>query len=142
MELNLSGKTAVVTGGANGLCYTIAKAYYDAGADLCIVDIAHNIKEAAKSIEDDRKVQYYQCDLSNLEQLEKDYQKIFEICDQKIDIFFNGAGTQYREKAEEFPLDKWKFVMDININAVFILSQLVGKDMLKQGYGRIINMAP
>ena len=141
MELDLKGKHAVVTGGANGLCYDIAKAYYEAGAELCIVDIAPNIAEAAKKLGKDREVKYYSCDLSNLEHIPADYEAMKELCGGRIDILFNGAGIQYREKAEDFPIARWKLVLDINLNAVFVLSQLAGRDMLAQGYGRIINMA-
>ena len=141
MELNLKGKHVVVTGGANGLCYDIAEAYQEAGADLCIVDIAPNIAESAKALGKSREVKYYKCDLSKLEQLPADYEAIRELCGGRIDVLFNGAGIQYRAKAEEFPLPKWKLILDINLSAVFVLSQLAGKDMLAQGYGRIINMA-
>lgn len=141
MNLDLTNRNAIVTGGANGLCYEIAKAYYNAGANVCIVDIAPNIKEAAKSMETDREVKYYFCDLSKLENLENDYKNILALMDGRIDILFNGAGIQYREKAENFPLSRWKLIMDININAVFVLSQLVGKTMLEQNYGKIVNMA-
>ena len=141
MELNLEGKHVVVTGGANGLCHDIARAYYEAGADLCIVDVAPNIEDAAKSMEKDRKISWYSCDLSKLEHLEEDYKAFRELCGGRIGVLFNGAGIQYRAKAEEFPLQKWKLILDINLNAVFVLSQLAGRDMLAQGYGRIINMA-
>ena len=62
MELNLVNKNIVITGGANGLCYDIAKAYYDAGGNICIMDIAPNISDSAKSIEKDRRVKFHQCD--------------------------------------------------------------------------------
>lgn len=140
MRLDLTGKTALVTGGANGLCFEIAKAYYTAGAELCIVDIAPNIAESAASIQTDRKVNFHSCNLADLEHINTDYQEIKKQCG-KIDILFNGAGIQYREKATDFPFEKWKLIMDININAIFVLSQLVGRDMLAQKSGRIINMA-
>lgn len=141
MKLDLTNKTAVVTGGANGLCYEIAKAYYEAGANVCLVDIAPNIAEAAKSIEQGRKVSFHTCDLSRLDELPAHYAAFREQCGGRVDILFNGAGIQYRAKAEEFPLSRWSLIMDININAVFVLSQLAGRDMLAQGGGSIINMA-
>ena len=141
LTLDLSGRTAVVTGGANGLCYEIAKAYYAAGADVCIVDVAPNIAEAAKSIETDREVKYYTCNLAALDKLPEDYANIKARCGGHVDILFNGAGIQYRAKAEDFPLERWKLIMDINLNAIFVLSQLAGRDMISRGFGRIINMA-
>ena len=141
MELNLANKNIVITGGANGLCYDIAKAYYEAGGNICIMDIAQNISESAKSIETDRSVQFHQCDLSDIDNLDKEYSVVRDLCGGRIDVLFNGAGIQYREKAEEFPLSRWKKIIDINLNAIFALSQLAGRDMLANGYGRIINMA-
>lgn len=141
MEISLKGKTAVVTGGANGLSYEIAKGFYDAGADVCLVDIAPNIQEAAALMSGGHPAKFYKCNLANLDQLPEDYGKILEICNGRIDILFNGAGIQYREKAADFPLEKWKLIIDINLNAIFVLSQLAGRDMLKRKFGRIINMA-
>ena len=64
MELNLKGKRAVVTGGASGLCYTVAKAFYDAGADVLLSDRDSRVKEATGRMETDREVKYLNCDLS------------------------------------------------------------------------------
>lgn len=141
MKLDLTGRTAVVTGGANGLCHDIAKVYYEAGATVCIVDVAPNTRQAAEELGRDRQVFWHVCDLSNLERLEEEYATIRTLCGGRIDILFNGAGIQYREKAENFPLAKWKLIMDINLNSIFVLSQLAGRDMLANGFGRIINMA-
>ena len=104
MELNLVNKNIVITGGANGLCFDIAKAYYDAGGNICIMDIAPNISDSAKSIEKDRRVKFHQCDLSDIDTLDKEYSVVRDLCGGKIDVLFNGAGIQYREKAEDFPL--------------------------------------
>ena len=64
-----------------------------------------------------------------------------EKLDGRIDILVNNAGIQYRGKAENFPIEKWKSIIDINLNAVFVLSQLAGKVMIRQGNGKIINIA-
>lgn len=97
LELNLQGKTAVVTGGANGLRYEIAKAYYEAGADLCIVDIAPNIAEAAKSLEKDREVKYYSCNLAALDHL-----------------------AQYEEITSRIPMKRWGVGQDLGGAVVFL----------------------
>lgn len=141
MLIDLTGLTAVVTGAANGLCNAIAQAYYESGADVCIVDVAPNIAEAAQGMGKDRPVKYHKCNLADVDHLDTEYTAIKELCGGKIDILFNGAGIQYREKAVDFPLEKWKLILDINLNAIFVLSQLVGRDMLARKFGRIINMA-
>ncbi len=58
-----------------------------------------------------------------------------------MDILLNGAGIQFRAPAVEFPHDRWEKIVAINMNAVFYLSQLAGKTMLEQKYGKIINIA-
>ena len=141
MELNLKGKRAVVTGGASGLCYTVAKAFYDAGADVLLADRDSRVKEATGRMETDREVKYLNCDLSDLGSLSRVYREMLEKLDGRIDILFNGAGIQYRCSAASFPLDRWKMIMDVNLNAVFMLSQMAGNTMIEQGYGKIINMA-
>ena len=64
-----------------------------------------------------------------------------EKLDGHIDILLNGAGIQYRCPAVDFPHDRWQKILDINLSAVFYLSQLAGRTMLEQHYGRIINIA-
>jgi NAD(P)-dependent dehydrogenase (short-subunit alcohol dehydrogenase family) len=59
----------------------------------------------------------------------------------KIDILINNAGIQRRHKCEEFPLSDWEAVLQVNLNTVFMLCQLAGNVMLKQGHGKIINLA-
>ena len=59
----------------------------------------------------------------------------------KIDILLNDAGVQRRNHCEDFTLEDWDTVINVNLNAVFVLCQLAGREMLKQGSGKIINMA-
>lgn len=58
-----------------------------------------------------------------------------------IDILINNAGVQKRHSATQFPKEDWNFVLDVNLNSVFFLCQSVGKKMLEQGEGKIINIA-
>ena len=64
-----------------------------------------------------------------------------QVFDGRIDILVNNAGITRRHKPEEFPREDWDAVINVNMNAVWFLSQLAGQVMLKQGYGKIINMA-
>ncbi|MBP0651542.1 SDR family NAD(P)-dependent oxidoreductase, partial [Mycobacterium tuberculosis] len=58
-----------------------------------------------------------------------------------LDILVNAAGIQRRHRSEEFPLDDWGAVIEVNLTAVFALCQLAGRVMLKQGRGKIVNVA-
>lgn len=139
----LNGKKAIVTGGARGLCYSIAEGLHDAGAEIVLIDInRENLVNAAEALgKEGPKVHYVVGDLSKLDELHNVYQEALEKLGGRVDILLNGAGLQYRCKAEDFPLDKWKLILDINLSAVFVLAQLAGRTMLKQGSGRIINIA-
>ncbi len=139
----LNGKKAIVTGGARGLCYSIAEGLHDAGAEIVLIDInRENLVNAAEALgKEGPKVHYVVGDLSKLDELHNVYQEALEKLGGRVDILLNGAGLQYRCKAEDFPLDKWKLILDINLSAVFVLAQLAGRTMLKQGSGRIINVA-
>lgn len=141
-KFSLVGKKAIVTGGAKGLCNGIAQAYHDAGAQVVLLDILDLVDESAKRMGDTgAPVHAVKGDLSKPETLSAVYQACLDKLDGGVDILFNGAGIQYRCPAVDFPGDRWQKIIDINLSAVFYMSQLAGRTMLEQGYGRIINMA-
>lgn len=139
---SLEGKKAIVTGGARGLCNGIAQAFHDAGAEVVLLDVLDAVHESAqKMAESGPVVHAVQGDLSDTEHLEA----LFNTCKEKlygrVDILLNGAGIQFRSPAIDFPEDRWRKIIDINLNAVFFLSQLAGRTMITQNYGKIINIA-
>lgn len=141
-KFSLNGKTAIVTGGAKGLCYSMAEALHDAGASVVLLDILDLVEESAKRLSTSGAPVYaVKCDLGNEKQLEKACREAVDILGGKIDILLNGAGIQFRCKAEDFPAEKWQKILDINLSAVFYMSQEIGKVMLKQKSGKIINIA-
>lgn len=140
---NIQGKKAIVTGGTRGLGYAIAEALHMAGADLVLIatDEERLQQACARLGQDGAPVSYVVGDLSNLENIENIYNSALEKSGGHIDILVNNAGVQYRCKAQNFPLDKWKSIIDINLSSVFVLSQLAGNTMIAQGHGKIINIA-
>jgi 2-dehydro-3-deoxy-D-gluconate 5-dehydrogenase len=137
---NLTGKTAVITGGTRGLGKGMALGLAAVGADIAIIARNEN-KETVKEIENlGRRCKVFQYNLADYENYEE---LVYSIKAEfgKIDILLNNAGVQRRHPSVEFPKEDWNFVMDVNANAVFFLCQAVGKDMLEQGYGKIINIA-
>lgn len=139
----VSGKKAIVTGGARGLGYAMAEGLLNAGAEVVVIATnEERLKQAAEKLgRNGAKVSYVVGDLSKLEKIEEIFQSALEKLDGRIDILVNNAGIQYRCKAENFPIEKWKSIIDINLNAVFVLSQLAGNVMIRQGNGKIINIA-
>lgn len=141
-SFSLEGKKAIVTGGAKGLCLTMAKALHEAGAEIVLVDIMELVKDtAAQMNESGAPVHYVIGDLGNEYLIKKIFAQALEKLGGRVDILLNGASIQYRSKAEEFPADKWNAILNINLSAVFFLSQEAGRQMLKQKYGKIINIA-
>lgn len=141
-QFSLEGKKAIVTGGAKGLCNGMAQALHDAGAEVVLLDILDIVEESAEIMgSTGAPVHAVRADLSKPETLPAAYQNCLDKLGGRVDILLNGAGIQYRCPAVDFPADKWQKILDINLSAVFYMSQLAGRTMLEQGYGRIINIA-
>lgn len=138
---DLTGKVAIVTGGNTGLGQGYAVALAKAGADLFVATYDTNWDETRKLIEDlGRKVEFYQVDLSKVENIDPLVDKCVEVYG-KIDILVNNAGTIRRAPLLEYKDEDWQAVIDINMNSVYYLSQRAAKVMVKNGGGKIINVA-
>lgn len=141
-RFSLKGKGAIITGGARGLNYSIAEGIHDAGAVVVLLDMNEEVYKSAEKLSTNEVPVYGVVgDVTDRENLELAYEKALNKLNGKIDILINGAGVQYRCLAEEFPEDMWRKIIDVNLNGLFWMSQLAGKTMLEQGYGRIINIA-
>jgi 2-deoxy-D-gluconate 3-dehydrogenase len=138
---DLSGKKAIVTGAAQGLANGMAEGLMEAGAEVAILDMSTKTLEVA----DEFCKKGYTCvgiiaDLSTQEAREDAFTKCVTALGG-LDIIVNAAGVQRRHKSEEFPLDDWEFVMNVNLTSVFSLCQLAGNHFLKNGGGKIVNIA-
>lgn len=140
---DITGKKAIVTGGSRGLGYAMAQALHDAGAEVILVaSNREKLEEAAGELgKSGAKVSYVAGDLGRAEQIGDIYQEALDKLDGRLDILVNCAGLQYRCRAEDFPADVWQRIINVNLTAVFILSQLAGRTMLRQKSGKIINIA-
>ena len=144
MKLNdLTGKTAIVTGAAQGLSCGMAEGLMEAGAKVCIMDINQKAEETAKQfVEKGYECEAVITDLGNDETREAAFSQAVEKLGGHLDILVNGAGVQRRYPSEEFPLKEWDFVINVNLRSVFALCQLAGKTFMKQdSKGKIINIA-
>ncbi|MEX2414504.1 MAG: 2-dehydro-3-deoxy-D-gluconate 5-dehydrogenase KduD [Paenibacillaceae bacterium] len=138
---NLTGKNALVTGGASGLGQAAAIGLAEAGANVIIVTNQNKGVETQAAIRAlGRKVIAISADLS-------DEASLPELINQantqmgEIDILVNNAGIIRRKPAAEHSAQDWHDVIQVNVNSVFFLSQLVGRGMLERGSGKIINIA-
>ena len=138
---NLNGKVAIVTGGNTGIGMAYAEALAKAGADLLVTSFDDNINEIKEIVEGlGRKIVFVKGDLTKEECREEVISKCLETY-SKIDILVNNAGTIRRAPLLEYKDEDWQAVMDINLNAVYHLSQKVAKIMVEQKSGKIINIA-
>lgn len=137
---DLKGKTALVTGCNKGIGKGMALGLAEAGAD--IIGVSATLELTGSAIEKEvnalgRNFKAYQADLS-------DRQSIYAFLEKaqkenpRIDILVNNAGTIMRAPAAEHPDEYWDRVIDINLNAQFIIAREIGKHMIANGQGKII----
>lgn len=138
----LKGKTAVITGSARGLGAQIAEAYAEAGANLviCSRDQEACNKMKDKLISNGTKALAIKCDVTNQDDVKKVVADTMDYFGA-IDILVNNSGASWAAPVEEMPIEAWKKVMDVNVTGTFLMSQEVGKIMIKQNAGKIINIA-
>ena len=139
----LDGKTALVTGGGQGLGGAIAEGFAQFGADVSIVDInPTTAEEVSESIRDmGRKSISIECDVSNEEQVKSTVEKTIKELG-KIDLLAAVAGIGDRAMAEDMTMNQWDRVIAINLRGVWLFDQEVGKHLIsRKAGGSIINMA-
>ncbi len=139
-QFELTGKKALVTGGSYGLGKAFAEALLEAGAEVGIVDISNELPAAVKALKKSGLVTGIKADLLKRPERKRAFQKFLKTFGT-IDILVNNAGITRRNRAEEFALEDWDQVIELNLTAVFDFCSMAGKVMLKKGSGKIINIA-
>ena len=140
---NLSGKTALVTGGSRGIGLAVAQGLASHGADIAIIAREEKQLEAARKLIQEssaKKVWAFSFDLGNTKAIERLFRDIISQT-QSIDILVNCAGTTARGPAEEVDLETWNQIIEVNMTAVFALSQAFcrHRKQIDKG-GKIINI--
>lgn len=139
---DLTGRVAVVTGASSGLGVQMAKALAGQGADIAI--LARRKEKLDAVAEEIKKLGVkcisVQCDVSNTEAVTAAADTVLSSYG-KVDILINNAGTGVVGPAEETGDDDWEFVMSVDLDGVFKVAREFGKIMIKNKYGRIINIA-
>ncbi|SDQ90768.1 SDR family oxidoreductase [Virgibacillus salinus] len=141
-SFRLDGKTAIVTGGGRGLGAQIAHAFAEAGANVVIcsrkLEACQEMSENLKNLGVDSLA--FECDISNPEDVKKVVNSTIEHFGT-IDILVNNSGATWGAPAVDMPYEAWQKVMNVNVTGTFLMSQEVGKTMIKQNKGKIINIA-
>jgi 2-dehydro-3-deoxy-D-gluconate 5-dehydrogenase len=140
INFRVDNKVALVTGCSRGIGMAIAVALAEAGAD--IIGVSHSMPSTGSDVEKavkaaGKKFFPYQCDFNDraavyqfIEQVKADH--------PKIDILINNAGNILRKPAAEHPDEYWDTIININLNAQFILTRELGKRMIQNGSGKVV----
>ena len=141
INFNLSNRVAIVTGGAQGFGLSITERFIQSGAKVIIWDVDKEAAETALKKINSKNCIYQIVDVTNFEEIKKNLIDI-ESNYGKIDIFINNAGIAgMNTTVSEYPLEDWNKVIDLNLNAVFYCCKAVVPFMIKNNYGRIVNIA-
>ena len=140
-NIDLKNKTAVVTGGSQGFGYAISKRLYDSGAKIVNIDIDTKANAEAKAKNEINFIDIFEVDITNFKEVNNTINKIIDK-NNKIDIFVNNAGIAGPSfKTWEYPNDEWESVINIDLNGTFNCCKAVIPFMIKNNYGRIVNVA-
>ena len=132
---------AIITGGAQGFGLAISKRIIQSGGKVVIWDIDEIAVEAALKEINSNDLSFKKVDVTNFEEIEK---ALLETENElgKIDLFVNNAGiTGMNAKVWDYPLDEWKKVIELDLNSTFYCCKAVVPHMIKNNYGRIVNIA-
>lgn len=140
---DVSGKKVIFTGATGGLGQSMAEGLLEAGAEVVLAGASGRCRTLAEEYRARGwKAHGLPCDLASTEEIRDCFGKALDLLGGEIDVLVNAAGIQRRAPSEDFPLEDWQAVIDVNLTAPFLLSRLAGKQMIRQGRGgRIINIA-
>ncbi|MFQ5552919.1 MAG: glucose 1-dehydrogenase [Thermoplasmata archaeon] len=140
--LSVRDKVALVTGGSSGLGVTFAEALAEGGAH---VEVAARRKEKLDEVATHLetlggKARAFRCDVTQEDQVQA---MVSDVVDTfgRIDILVNNAGTAALSPAVEMGLEEWQQVVDVNLTGSFLSARTAAKEMMKQGGGKIVNLA-
>jgi 2-dehydro-3-deoxy-D-gluconate 5-dehydrogenase len=140
LNFRVDGKLALVTGSSRGIGLAIATALAQSGAD--IIGVSSKLEPSGSDLEkavikEGKKFYGYQCDLSSRDSVYSFLEKV-KADHPRIDILINNAGHILRKPVAEHSDEYWDTIININLNAQFILAREIGKRMVEQGSGKIV----
>jgi len=139
-KFSLNNRTAIITGGAQGFGLAMTKRFLESGANVIIWDLDKVVTgETIKKI-NSSKLSSTIIDVTNFDQVSNEVEKVTK--NTKIDIFINNAGIAGKNNTVwDYSVDEWKKVLELNLNAVFYCLKAITPHMIKNNYGRIVNIA-
>lgn len=140
-QFSLKGKVALITGASYGIGFAIATAYAEAGAEIVFNDIRQELVDKGMAAYEEKgiKAHGYVCDVTDEDQVDAMVAQIEQEVGV-IDILVNNAGIIKRIPMCEMKAEEFRQVIDVDLNAPFIVSKAVIPSMIKSGHGKIINI--
>ena len=139
-EFNLNNRTAIVTGGAQGFGLAMTKRLLVSGASVIIWDLDNIAVEKTIKELNNPKLFSTIIDVTNFDQVSAEVDEVTK--NKRIDIFINNAGIAGKNTTVwNYPIDEWKKVLELNLNAVFYCLKAITPHMIKNNYGRIVNIS-
>ena len=139
-KFNLDNRTAIITGGAQGFGLAMTERFLESGANVVIWDFNKLAVEKTIKRLNNTKLNSAIIDVTNFDQVSAEVEKITK--NKKIDIFINNAGIAGPNTTVwDYYVKEWKKVLDLNLNAVFYCLKAITPHMIKNNYGRIVNIA-
>ena len=137
-SVSFSGKTGIITGGAQGIGKAIARQFVDMGGKAVIVDI--NPETAARTCEELGNAVYYTVDLGDPDEVVRVFRQIVDE-QGNVEVLINNAGIVNTDDFDQLTLDDWNRVLAVDLTAVFLTCQILFRHMEQIGGGRIVNVA-
>lgn len=138
----LDGKTAIITGGGRGLGAQMAQSFAEAGANVVVC--SRKLESCKETSEELKKLGVsslaFKCDVTNHDDIKRVVKETLEHFGS-IDILVNNSGATWGAPVVDMPIEAWHKVIDVNITGTYLMSLEVGKVMIEQNKGKIINIA-
>ncbi len=140
---DITGKKIIFTGASGGLGKGMVEGFLEAGAEVAMIGASpKSVKLAGEYAAKGWKAHGLQCDLSSRDAVTEGFNQALALLGGQVDVLVNAAGIQRRHKSEEFPIEDWDEVIEVNLTVPFLLCQLAARKMIEQGRGgKIINFA-
>lgn len=138
-----AGMKVIVTGGASGMGLASARLFGQGKAEVGLIDVSAQTGQIAGMLQQETGAVYHPvaADLADSTARKNAFATAVELLGGAVDVLVNCAGIQHTCDSVDFPAEAWQRVLEVNLNALWDLSQMAGRVMLKQGAGTIINFA-
>ena len=139
MNLDLTNKTVIITGGTRGIGAAIARVFLKAGAQLLVTGTKDSNPKIQGISDGNNNTRYHQLDFSSDDSVNKFFNAVHKL--KKIDVLVNNAGVNKIESVSNISTEDWDWINTVNLKGPFLLTRAVSETMKKQNSGKIINIA-